>query len=345
MQPIIWPWSGFGAKPALHLRSIIRLFALACSVVCAEQSLGQAWVPPKGEGEYSMVFQDLYTTKHTLGDGSRVDRGTVTLLGLVNTLDFGVTDKFAVTLAVPAGMGKYDGKYPHLYPIDNGNFHGSLQDMGIGLRYNVASRPLMLTPFVLATYPMMHYEHFAHSAVGGDAWEVRMGFSVGHYFETGIPNAYFQVQYSYSIAQAFMGIRPDRNRFNGEFGYSLGRRVQIRALALSQVMTMGLNIPKDYPDPTPGNPLFRQHDRISQVDFFMIGGGVSYSLTHRFDVFGSLLTMPWGTNGHAVKTGLAVGVSWSFRTPWARPEMVMQAAPPTDSWEAHGKPPLMQCPH
>ena len=328
------------------LKGVIRLLALASLVVCSEQSLGQAWVPPKGEGEYSMVFQDLYTTKHTLGDGSRIDAGHVTLLGLVNSVDFGVTDKFAVTFAVPAGMGKYDGRTPHLLPIDDGNYHGSLQDMGIALRYNLVARPMVLTPFVLATFPMGDYQHFAHSAVGGDAWEVRMGFSVGHHFETHLPNAYFQVQYSYSIAQEFMGIRPNRNRFNGEFGYFLGRRVAVRALALSQVMTMGLDIPKDYPVRTPDNPLWRQHDRISQVDFFTIGGGVSYSLTRRFDIFGSLLTMPWGTNGHALKTGLAVGISWSFRTPWARPEMTMQAAPPVDSWQPQiNQPPQMQCAH
>jgi hypothetical protein len=98
-----------------------------------------------------MVFQDLYTTKHTFADGSRADVGHVTLLGLANSVDFGVTDKFAATLSFPVGMGIYNGKNPHLLPIDNGNFHGSLQDFGIGLRYNLISRPVMFTPFVLAT--------------------------------------------------------------------------------------------------------------------------------------------------------------------------------------------------
>jgi hypothetical protein len=340
-----------GAKPVTlfswQAGELVRLFAFAALVALSVPGFGQAWTPPKGEGSYATVFQDLYTTKHTFGDGSRVDSGHVTLLGLVNSVDFGVTDKFAATLSFPVGMGIYNGKTPHLLPIDDGNFHASLQDLGIGLRYNLVSRSVVFTPFVLATIPMVHYEHFAHSAVGSDAWEVRMGFTAGQRFKTHLRNAYYQLQYSYSIAKEFMGIRPDRNRFNGEFGYFLTSRLAVRGLALSQVMATGLDIPKDYPVRSPTNALWRQHDRISRVDFFTVGGGISYGLTRKLDVFGSVLTMPWGTNGHALKIGATAGISWTFRTPWAHPEMALRTASGAqDSWQAQvTQPPQMQCAH
>jgi hypothetical protein len=330
---------------APRIAQFVHLLAFVAILVFSLWSFGQAWTPPRGQGEYATVFQDLYTTRHTLGDGSRVDAGHVTLLGLVDSVDFGVTDKLAATISFPVGMGLYNGETPHLLPIDDGNFHGSLQDLGLGLRYNIASRPVMFTPFVLASFPMVRYEHFAHSAVGADAWEVRMGFTVGHRFETRLRNAYYQIQYSYSIGEEFMEIRPNRNRFNGEFGYFFTPRLAIRGLAMSQVMTEGLDIPNDYPIRTADNPLWRQHDRISRVDFFMIGGGVSYGLTRNLDIFGSVLTMPWGTNGHALKIGPSVGINWSFRTPWARHEMALQATS-GESWQAQvTQPPQMQCPH
>ena len=311
-----------------------------------QSCFGQAWTPPKGEGEYAMVFQDLYTTKHTFGDGARVDAGHVTLLGLVNSIDVGITDKLAVTLAFPVGMGLYNGKTPHLLPIDNGNFHGGLQDLGIGVRYNLVARPLVVTPFVLSSYPMTSYQHFAHSAIGGNAWEVRVGFNLGHRFETHFRNAYFQTQYSYGISEEFMNIRPHRNRLNGEFGYFLTNRLAARALALSQVMPNGLEIPRDFPVRTPDNPLWRQHDRISRVDFVNVGCGVSYSLTRSVDVFGSLLTMPWGTNGHALKTGASLGLSWTFRTPWAHSPFPYQPMSNSEKWQAQmNQPPQMQCAH
>ena len=312
----------------------------------SQPCFGQAWTPPKGEGEYAVVFQDLYTTKHTLSDGSRVDAGHVTLLGLVNSVDIGITDKLAATLAFPVGMGLYNGKTPHLLPIDNGNFHGGLQDLGIGVRYNLFARPFVFTPFVLSTDPMTSYQHFAHSAIGGDAWEIRMGFNLGHRFETRLRNGYFQAQYSYGISEEFMNIRPHRNRLNGEFGYFLTNRLAARALALSQVMTNGLEIPRDFPVRRPDNPLWRQHDRISRVDFVNVGGGVSYSLTRSVDVFGSLLTMPWGTNGHALRTGASLGISWTFRTPWAHPPFAYQPISNSEKWQAQmNQPPQIQCAH
>jgi hypothetical protein len=324
----------------------VPLVAFVALTAWPQRCFGQAWTPPKGEGEYAMVFQDLYTTKHTLSDGSRVDAGHVTLLGLVSSVDLGLTNKLAATFAIPVGMGIYNGKTPHLLPIDDGNFHGGLQDFGIGLRYNLISRPLMFTPFVLSNFPMTNYQHFAHSAIGSDAWEVRMGFAVGHRFQTRLRNAYFQVAYSYSVAEEFMNIRPNRNRFNGEFGHFLTPRLALRGLALSQVMTTGLEIPKDFPVRTPTNPLWRQHDRISKVDFFTVGGGVSYNLTRSVDIFGSLLTMPWGTNGHALKTGASLGISWTFRTPWAHPQLAYQAVSNSETWQAQlNPPPQIQCSH
>ena len=152
-------------------RALLFLLTAFCAPIL---SRGQAWTPPKGEGDYSVVFQDLYTRDHLLQDGSRIDAGHVTLLGVVQSLDFGVTDKLATPVAFPFGAGKYSGPVPSLLPIDNGNYHGSLQDKGIALRYNWLARPLVLTPFLFGLFPMNHYEHFAHSAIGSDSWEFRM---------------------------------------------------------------------------------------------------------------------------------------------------------------------------
>jgi hypothetical protein len=325
-------------------RAFLLLVISVC--LCAPGlSYGQAWTPSRGEGDYSVVFQDLYTRDHLLQDGSRIDAGHVTLLGAVQSLDFGVTDRLAATLALPFGAGKYSGHSPHQFPIDDGNYHGSLQDMGIGIRYNWLARPVILTPFVLVSFPMSHYEHFAHSAIGSDSWEFRVGVNAGHHFESVLPRAYYQLQYSYAVAESFMNIRPDRNRFNGEFGYFLTKRLSVRALALSQLTHGGLDV-SDFHHRVATDPLWRQHDRIQRVNFFNLGGGVAYSLTRNLDVFGSLLHTMWGINGHALYTGLTVGLTFSFRTPWARPQMAYQDTAVSQTWEAQVKqPPQIQCAH
>jgi hypothetical protein len=326
--------------------STAQTFPLLLTLFCVPiLTHGQAWTPAKGAGDYSLVFQDLYTRDHLLQDGSRIYAGHVTLLGIVQSLDFGLTDKLAATVAFPLGAGKYRGPTPHQFPIDNGNYHGSLQDMGITLRYNWLPRPLVLTPFVSGSFPMSHYEHFAHSAIGSDSWEFRMGVNAGHHFESLLPRAYYQVQYSFVLAESFMSVRPNKNRFNGEIGYFLTKRLSVRALALSQLTHGGLDA-NDFHHRVATDPLWRQHDRIQRMNFFNLGGGAAYSIRNNLDVFASLLHTMWGTNGHALYSGLTVGVTFSFRTPWARPQMTYADVADSLVWEAQVKqPPQIQCVH
>jgi hypothetical protein len=307
-------------------------------------SVAQAWVPPKGEGDYTIAYQNLFTKDHLNSAGARVNAGKVRMLGLVQGVDFGVSNKLAVSANLPIGWGKYNGALPHQLPIDGGTYHGSLQDIGFGVRYNIRSRPLVLTPFVFATVPSHGYEHFAHSAIGANMWEVRLGVNVGHRFRS-IPG-YWQMQYSYVITERILGIRPNKSRLNAEFGYFLTRRFSVNALVTSQFTHSGLEQLGDFPNRTPTNELWRHHDQISRVNSLNIGGGISFSPTPSVNVFSSLVTTAWGANGHALATGLTTGVSWSFRTPWARRVPLAERSDTTlEAAAFRPKYPPIQCAH
>ena len=84
----------------------------------------QAGVPEKGTGDVTVAYQNLFTTAHLLGNGSRNRIGTIRLIGLVHSLDYGVTDRWAVSLSLPYAFGKYSGRSPHQLPIDNGTMAG-----------------------------------------------------------------------------------------------------------------------------------------------------------------------------------------------------------------------------
>src|SRR5215475_5857654 len=210
-------------------------------------AFSQAWVPPKGEGEMALGYQNLFNKYHYNSDGSRHDYGHVRAFRVIQELDYGVTDKFAVNVSLPYSEGKYHGAFPHQKPIDNGDYHGALQDFRIGFRYNLAKRPLQFTPFVAAVFPSHHYEHFGHSAVGIDMWEAQMGFSLGRNLAPVLPRGYFQLSYGYSITQRVLGMRPNRNRMDTELGYFLTRRLSLQAIAASQIVPSGLSFPEDFP--------------------------------------------------------------------------------------------------
>jgi len=311
------------------VRAKHRLLLLSAALLLADAvGFGQAWVPPKGEGEMALSYQNLFTRDHFNGDGSRHDYGHIRLFGVIEELDYGVTNKFAVNLSVPYGFGKYRGPFPHKLPIDDGDYHGALQDMRIGFRYNVFRRPIQFTPFVAVAFPSHHYEHFAHSAVGTDLWEVQMGMSLGRSLAPVLPRGYFQLRYGYSIMQRVLGIRPDRSRIETQFGYFVTRRLSLQALAASQITHSGLDFPHDFPVRSPTNVAWTHHDQISAINFLNLGGGIAYGITKNWQVYSSLLTTVWGQNGHALRTGLSAGMSWNFRTPWARPPVEAAASGP-----------------
>jgi len=327
------------------MRATRSLFFLVTSLLLADVALGQAWVPPKGEGEMALSYQNLFTKEHFNGDGSRHDYGHVRLFGAIQEFDYGATDKLAVSLSVPYGFGKYKGPFPHLLPIDNGDYHGALQDLHLGVRYNIGTHPFVFTPFLALAFPTHHYEHFAHSAVGTDLWEVQMGINAGKRLDPLLPNAYVQLRYSYALVQRVVGIRPNRSRIETQFGYFLTRRLALQAIAASQITHGGLDFPDDFPSKSPFDPLWPHHDQISTINFLNLGGGVGVTLTRSIQVYSSLLTSVWGQNGHALRTGLSVGVSWGFRTPWARPRSQVAAeSQPTEiaEWRAKFTPPTQQ---
>ena len=297
-------------------------FLIVVFVVFAEPPAGaQAWVPPKGEGEMALSYQNLFTKDHFNGDGSRHDYGHIRAFRLIQEIDYGITDRFAVSVSLPYGFGKYYGPFPHQLPIDNGVYHSALQDFRVGFRYNVVKRPVQFTPFLAVVLPSHSYEHFAHSAVGIDMWEVQMGMSVGRSLAPVIPRGFFQLNYGYSIMQRVLGMRPNRSRIDTEFGYFLTQRLSLQAIAASQIVPNGLNFPQDFPVRSPTNVTWQHHDQILAINFLNMGGGVTYSVTRRWQVYSSLLTSVWGQNGHALRTGFSAGMSWTFRTPWARPQI------------------------
>ena len=302
------------------MRSARLLVLFLAAMLFADiDCFGQAWVPPKGEGEMALSYQNLFNEYHFNSDGTRHDFGHIRAFRIIEELDYGVTDKFAVNVSLPYGFGKYHGLFPHQRPIDDGDYHSALQDFRVGFRYNVAKRPVQFTPFLAVVFPSHHYEHFGHSAVGIDMWEAQIGMSLGRSLAPILPRGYFQLSYGYSITQRVLGIRPNKSRIDTEFGYFLTRRLSLQGIAASQIVHSGLDFPQDFPVRLATNNTWRHHDQILAINFLNMGGGIAYSVTRRWQVYSSLLTSVWGQNGHALKMGFSAGMSWTFRAPWVRP--------------------------
>jgi hypothetical protein len=178
----------------------------------------QAWVPDKGTGSVSVMYQDSYIKNHMDASGTRYFDGEIWSRGVVERIDYGLTDKLALDLSLPLIYSKYKGNDPEGNPppgIDNGRFNGAFTDFRFDLRYNVRSHPLTLTPFIGTVVPSHNYQFFAHSAPGQRLHALVFGIAAGRRLDPVLPRAYFQTQYSFSLTlQHIFGYRPSHSQLD-----------------------------------------------------------------------------------------------------------------------------------
>jgi hypothetical protein len=300
--------------------------ALAVSALVAASASparGQAWLPPQGEGAVSFMFQDMFFRYHALPT-ARVDVGQIWTKSMLVDVTYGVTDRLAISFGVPWVAGRYQGPRPHplsltdptANPIDDGTYHSTFQDVRFDVRYNIAQRGAVLTPFAASMVPSHDYPFFAHAAPGRRLKELQVGVSGAKLLDDIVPGLFVQGRYAYGISQKIADISHNRSMVNLEVGYFLTPKLRLLALSAGQLTHGGVDVSTN--GRAELGPLFAVHDQIDRVNFLTVGGGASYTLTDTIDLFGSMMRTVAQRNGHVLNRGLSLGVSWGFTTKRAR---------------------------
>jgi hypothetical protein len=290
-------------------RSTLLGCALLIAIAPLNLTHAQAWLPLRGEGEVTITYEDLYVRDHFDYTGKRFDAGPIRTNTVVTTLQYGITNKLTLDSQLTHVTSKYEGfvgPVPH-GPPDTGRYHPTFQDALIGIRYNVLSRQLVVTPMIAVVLPTHHYETRGHSAVGRNVRELHLGVNVGRDLENIIPRTYIDARYFYSISQRVEGLNLNRSNADWEFGYFARPRLSLRFTGAWQHSYGGIRIPLDNNLPD----YHELHDRAAKSNYVRFGGGLSFSLTKTVDVHLDLGNTARGTNTHAAR-GLSVGVSWRF---------------------------------
>ena len=302
----------------------LTLVALGVGVLPG-RALAQAWVPPRGDGVVTITYQDTLARGHLFDDGRLVpgEQDLVHAHAFTSEIEWGLTDKIALNVALPFVAAKYRGNDPHPVnsrgepkPIDDGLYHGGAQDFRFGLRYGLKAGALAVAPFAEGIIPSHHYEGLGHAAIGKDLRAFLMGVSVGGFLDSVAPGLYFQTRLSYGVAQEVAGIRPNRSSLDSEVGYFVTPRLAVRFLESLQITHDGLRILREAPPPDFADPqvviLVLNHDRLLQNTFLNLGGGVGFALTDSLDMFAAVVGTVWGRNVHPHR-GVTVGLNRHFR--------------------------------
>src|SRR5262245_30263442 len=180
--------------------------ALLIVAAGAPMARAQAYVPPRGEGSVSFLYQDMFVKNHYFGP-TPVDNGHITTRMVVMDVSYGITDKLAVSVGIPWIASRYVGNRPHPIawndstptPLDDGTFHSTFQDFRFDVRYNVTRRGVALTPFFATSVPSHEYVYFAHAAPGLGLREFQFGLSAARLLDNIVPGLFVQGRYGYVV--------------------------------------------------------------------------------------------------------------------------------------------------
>jgi hypothetical protein len=288
---------------------IVFLVGLFLHLTLPATIFAQAWVPPKGDGSVSFTYQKVDVRDHFDSTGAAEDKGRIHTHNAIMALEYGLTDKLALDFDLAYVASRFDGgsRKPH-GPDDDGFYHPKFQDAHLGLRYNIARRRLVVTPFIGFTIPTHDYEVRGHSAVGRGFHELLIGVNVGRRLETILPNSYVHVRYSYAILKRFDGLNLNRSNADWEVGWFANKLISFRFIGGWQRTHGGLEFPPNV-KLTPDE--FDIHDRVARANYLQLGGGVTFSVNRSFDIHTAYAKTVSARNTHG-DGGIIIGFSWRF---------------------------------
>jgi hypothetical protein len=294
------------------------LAGLALGMCLLPQSVhAQAWGPAEGEGVVSVLYGNSLSDRHYLPT-VRYDIGRIDGHSMLLDLTYGVSDRTAVSIALPLVVTRYRGDWPHpgtntTERTDDGRWHSNWQDFRFSLRHNVVNGPVALTPFVGGIAPSHDYEYFAHAAAGRRLWGIQAGLAAAKLLDAIASGLFVQGRYSYSFVQRTINVRPNHSNADLELGYFITPSVRVIVLGNAQVSHGGIDVlPPALAVAVLTPEQRRHHDQIDRVNHLKLGVGASIDLTEQLGIFASYGRQVAGRNGHEIKRAISVGVSWSF---------------------------------
>ena len=321
--------------------ALVLAFALLAAGPFVGSARAQAWLSPKGEASLSIGYGNVFIRDHLFGNGQTFDDGHMRSNTIGLDLEYAISARFTADFAVPYVASRYYatesafvGPDPHIAPdgttIDDGEYHGTFQDVQLALRWGAIKRPFVLTPYVAALIPSHDYRYFAHSAAGRDLHEYLVGFFAARRLDPFLENGYVQLRYSYAFVEKVLGISHDMSTADLNLGYYLTPSLGARGILSYGYTHGGLSIPalltpsgydafvRRFCDPVlqcgPGDstPAWLHHDQITHDVYLNAGGGLTYSLNGAVDVYATYFRTLSGRNGHKIGSGLGVGVTLNF---------------------------------
>ena len=272
----------------------------------------------------STTFQVVTDHHHLNSRGDQIAPGRITTNSVLLKLDYGLTNRLAVSFTAPWLEKKFRGSgahnpdpfndghddHEHIERLDDGNFHSTWQDWTAGLRYSWREQPLAVSTFVNYSWPSRDYTYFAHAAPGTRQARTQIGLFAGRPFGPPWINTYAQASYSYTFVEKVLDINVNYSTLNVELGHHFSPRLSGRVFATYRKTHGGLDFPGDFPSRR--DERWLHHDQIQRVDYLNGGLGLAWRFNERHSLTLDYLKTLWGENGHEIHNAVSLSVYRNF---------------------------------
>ena len=289
-----------------------RLTAWAAAILLLPAlAAAQAFTPPPQVGSMTFSWQWVDNTGHILTDGTFFPRGQSVTTSVLAEVDYGLTERFAATAAVPFVFAKYTGALPPFSGLPHDFcqcWNSAFQDFSLGGRYRFGDDFWAVTPHVRFIIPTHNYTYQGEAVVGPNLLQSHFGVSGAWRLAPWLPKASVSAGYNFALVEkATEDLRSNRSNVTASFGYAITRSIYVHGGALYTKTHGGLTafeVPVAPPEER------AQADRLLKMRYWHLTGGVSYS-TSFADLFFSIEPYVWGRDTH---DGIAytLGTTWYF---------------------------------
>jgi len=198
---------------------------------------------------------------------------------------------------------------PDLRLIDDGKYHGDIQDATVGVRYQTGTGPLSISPFLTFGAPLSNYPTYGNAAVGKQVWELSPGVSLD--FTPYFSDWTFQADISFVISEEVLDVDLDYWFWYASASYFLTPRFATRVFLVQRIAPNALSFPEDFPQGL-DNEDFYQHDRTLKHEFLNGGIGFNYILNDRYTILANLYKTFEGDNIVEIEHAFTLGFNYAF---------------------------------
>lgn len=197
---------------------------------------------------------------------------------------------------------------PGLETVDDGDWHGGVQDFSATLRYDASDGPLQVRPFLMVGIPLRNYTFFGNSAIGTRLHRGRLGIELSR--PIGLSDFYWRAQYAYEVIErSYESVNTNAHLAELELGWYATPRLMLRGV-VSERYGQGLPADADFGNRT--NERWYYHDRNAEHSATVAGLGAEYHFEGPWSL--SLLTLQLvdGRAIHRIRHATTLELSWHF---------------------------------